>query len=175
MKQASELSGIETHSLSVIRRVLCHCAGIFETCFQFLPRFHPGSPASRTTIGSATWSRSTAPRSSPSPRRRSPGWSTGKRYLQTVTWGQCYESFKGLYLQVCNCRAIFKMTCSQTYCHIRYAYAWQLKYFVSKRENKQEPLNLTILWLQATDTEDKNQTLNQLVDYLVRLHYLLGR
>ena len=121
MTQASALSGIQTHSLSVMRRVLCHCAAIFETCFQFLPRFHPGSPASRTTIGSATWSRSTAPRSSPSPRRRSPGWSTGKRYLQTDTCS--YESFKGLYLQVCKYRAIFKMTCSQTYCQIRYAYA----------------------------------------------------
>ena len=51
---------------------------------------------------------------------------------------QCFETFRGLYLQVCIHRAIFQLTCSQKYCRIHYAYAEKQKYFALKSENKLE-------------------------------------
>ena len=50
------------------------------------------------------------------------------------------RKFNGLYIQVCNYRAIFKIYCSHKYCQIHYAYVRQLEYFALENENEHEDI-----------------------------------
>ena len=56
-------------------------------------------------------------------RRRRRRRSKLEIFATVDTCSQCFESFTGMYLQVCNYRSIFKITSCHKYCIIQYANA----------------------------------------------------
>ena len=74
-----------------------------------------------------------------------PGSSSGQGNLKK-TCSQCYNSFTGLYLQVCKNRHIFKIICSHKCCLFQHYYAFVLKNLVFKSRNKHQHIEFDNTW-----------------------------